>query len=73
MASGVDEVKAAVHAIVDNVTPIQATLVLQVLLELTVNVLDDLFETTTKTQATSSTNTRQHNNAGTNQLTANNM
>jgi hypothetical protein len=43
--SGIDEVEAAVHTIVDNVTTVKTTFVLKVLLKLAINILDDLLKT----------------------------
>ena len=51
MAGGVDEVEAAVDAVVDNVAPVEAALVLQVLLVLVVDVLDDVAKAETRHSA----------------------
>ena len=45
MADRVDEVEAAVYAVVDDVSSIQTTLILKISLKLIVNILDDLTET----------------------------
>ena len=44
MAGRVDEVEAAVHTVVHNVSSVQATLILQVLLKLLVYVANHRFE-----------------------------
>ena len=44
MSGGVDEIEAAVHAVVDDVAAVESTLVLQVSLELLVDVGDDVLE-----------------------------
>lgn len=39
-----DEVEAAVDSVVDDVAPVQATLIVEVSLKLVVNVVDNCFE-----------------------------
>ena len=48
MAGRVDEVEAAVDAVVDDVASVESALVLQVLLVLVVDVLDDVLEAETQ-------------------------
>ena len=45
MSKGGDEVKAAVHPVIDDVPPVQTTLVMQVPFKLLVDVGDDCLET----------------------------
>ena len=52
MSSRVDEVEAAVDAVVHNVPAVQAALISQVLLKLVVYVLDHRFEATTQQKST---------------------
>ena len=45
MPCGVDEVEAAVHPVVDNMSPVETALIVQVPLKLVVNVVNHRLET----------------------------
>lgn len=51
MSEGRDEVEAAMHPVVDDVPPVQATLVMQIPFELLIDVGDDRLKTERSTDA----------------------
>lgn len=61
VSEGGDEVEAAVHPVIDDVPPVQPTLVVQVPLELLIDVADDGLEAARSTSSHhSGTRTRRH-------------